>query len=318
MSLTLRGLIDQFVACISHCNAPGTVAYYKRHLERFFLHVGDAAIDSLKPLELITWGHSWHQIQAVQRLFNWAANDAELIARNPFRKVKKPRRGQRKRTLKPNELARMLRGSEAHFRAYLLALRETVGRPQEIRSLRWSELEAGDSNESIRENLLQGRAVFRLITYKGQARRTDPDAPRILLVSPRLGRLLARLLDRALSASEFIFHNSQGKPWTTNALRLRMRRLRKRLGLGADARGERVVCYTIRHTQATAAAVRGVRDRVLAELMGHTSTRTTARYQHIELDHLQAAMERLHEKKKRVLPQTGDAGSAGEVHVGDH
>ena len=43
-----------------------------------------------------------------------------------------------------------------------------------------------------------------------------------------------------------------------------------------------MVCYTWRHSAATEATLRGIRDRVLAELLGHASTRMTERYQHLD------------------------------------
>ncbi len=50
--------------------------------------------------------------------------------------------------------------------------------------------------------------------------------------------------------------------------------------------GERVVCYTLRHTAATTATENGIPQKVLAEMMGHTRTETTERYQHVKADHL--------------------------------
>jgi site-specific recombinase XerD len=71
-----------------------------------------------------------------------------------------------------------------------------------------------------------------------------------------------------------------------------MKRLREKLGLGPDANGEKIVAYSLRHTAATQACARGVPDRVLAELMGHTDPATTRRYQHPQLDHLAEALKR--------------------------
>src|SRR5690606_9127555 len=88
-----------------------------------------------------------------------------------------------------------------------------------------------------------------------------------------------------------VCRNTRGEGWTNNALRLAVRRLCVSVGLdGADGL-ERITAYTIRHTAATAATAAGVRDRVLADLLGHTQTRTTARYQHLTVDHLRAAVE---------------------------
>ena len=55
--------------------------------------------------------------------------------------------------------------------------------------------------------------------------------------------------------------------------------------------GENIVAYTLRHTAATRACTSGVPDRVLADLMGHTSTNTTRRYQHPQLEHLADAIK---------------------------
>ena len=106
-------------------------------------------------------------------------------------------------------------------------------------------------------------------------------------------RLLTRLArKRQPSPDNFIFLNNDGKPWTANAVRWRMKRLRQKVGLGVDENGEQVVAYTMRHTSATRASARGVRDKVLAELMGHTNTSTTQRYQHLQADHLAEAIRR--------------------------
>jgi len=78
-----------------------------------------------------------------------------------------------------------------------------------------------------------------------------------------------------------VFLNADGKPWTKNALGLRMRRLRVRAGVKADEQGEQFVLYTNRHTFLTrAGADPTVSHATLMEVAGHTDPRTTARYVH--------------------------------------
>ena len=60
-----------------------------------------------------------------------------------------------------------------------------------------------------------------------------------------------------------------------------MRRLRERAEIAHDENGETIVMYTARHSYATAAVASGVSDRRLADLMGHTNTKTTQRYIHL-------------------------------------
>jgi integrase len=192
--------------------------------------------------------------------------------------------------------------SRANFRHFLLALRETLARPQEIRSVKWEELWWPGRGQDLQQALRAGVAVFVLHEYKARKRRADPNKPRVIPVSPRLGRLLVRLARGADKLQGPVFQNSVGRPWTNNAVRCRMRWLRKKMGLQRDPRGENIVAYTFRHTTATWAAAAGVRDRILAEILGHTSTRTTARYQHLEVQHLQDALESIRKFREKDKP----------------
>jgi integrase len=265
---------------------PRTLDYYQDHIQRFLDAVGgNRPAAGLIPHDLEVHKSGWHSVQAVQRLLNWGV-EMGLLAENPVRTVKKPDLGQRKRTLSPRELAGLLRAADRHFRAFLLAMRHTIARPQEVRSLRWKDL------------FYEPVPMFVLKEFKAKARRKDKAAVRLIPLDGRMLRLLARLARKRRPAPEdHVFLNRLGKPWSANAVRCRMRRLRDTLGLGPDDAGENVVAYTLRHTAATRASARGVRDRVLAELMGHTNTATTQRYQHLQADHLADAIRRANSRK---------------------
>lgn len=300
MQLLTSDLAQKFYAFMEGRNTPGTIGYYKRHIERFIVHVGDAPAERLKKIDLLTFGKTWHSLQAIQRLFTWAHADAELITRDPFKTIKRPRLGGRRRVLTEKEMARLLRRADLLFRPFLMTLRESIARPQEVRVLTWEALRWEDENQTLAEALASGKVYFELWEYKSRRQRSDPTVARVILVSPRLARYLLRLLDRGTQIRGIIFRNKFGSAFTSNAVRLRMRRLCNRIGILADNRGEKVVAYTFRHTAATAACAKGIQDRVLAELMGHTSTRTTSRYQHLCRQHLHDAMNRL---KKHPKPR---------------
>ncbi len=70
-----------------------------------------------------------------------------------------------------------------------------------------------------------------------------------------------------------------------------MARLRTRAGIETKS-GEDLVLYSNRHTYGTNAAGK-VSDMELAELMGHTDTRTTRRYVHLNADRLQDIQKRI-------------------------
>lgn len=293
MACKLKTLVTKFLAwCESAC-AENTAKAYRYYLGKFLAHVGDREISRIRPMHLTAWGKSWHEYQAVIRLFRWAAKDAGMIKASPFEGVKMPGRNQRKRILSPAELMRFVRQSRPAGRRFLIALRETFARPQEIRSATWEDLQSEDPGLPIDVALVQGKCLIVLHEFKDRSKRRDSSTPRVILVSKRLGRLIARLRSGSAGGDSAIFSNSRGRAWTGNAIRCLMRRLRVRMGSGKDRRGENIVAYTFRHSCATTAASKGIRDRVLADILGHVETRTTARYQHLCVAHLRAAMDTL-------------------------
>lgn len=291
MAMRLKRLIDQFLEWCENTRKPATTANYRWLLRKFSAAVGNPPIDQLKPVHLTSYAKTWHEVQAVQRLMQWAKDDLEIVDRNVFARVKRPPAGQRTRILSPVELLAYLRRCRLAYRRFLLGMRETIARPQEIRALRWEQLQAELPRQSIEEALRSGRAIFVMREYKARARRLDPSVPRVLLVTRRLGRLLLRLRRRlGPNPTGPVFLNSQGRAWSSNAVRCCMRRLRRHFRNDKDP-AERIVTYSLRHSIATIAVALGVRDRVLADLMGHASTRTTARYQHLQVEHLRPAMD---------------------------
>lgn len=262
-----------------------TVGYYRRELARFTRApdpnheghaLGELLLDQLRPIHLETTKTSWHSVQAVQRLFNWSAK-LGVFGPSPFNGVERPRLGERERVLSRPELVRALRKSRRQFRLFLEGMRGSLARPQEIRALRWGML-LPDLTGAV------------LTQFKAKARRKDGCRVRHLFFDARLRRLLARLKEREPTGPhDPVFRNSKGRPWSSNAVRLVMKRLRARAGL-AD-QGEPVVAYTMRHTAATTATANGLRDKLLAELLGHADVRTTARYQHLQAPHLAAVID---------------------------
>jgi integrase len=269
-------------ARLGRCS-PRTIRYYRQQLQPLVADLGKVDVSMLQARDLRDRATSWHRVQAAQRLFAWAEDPelggAELgapVERNPWRHVPRPPLGQRVRVLRPWESARMLRAARPHLRRFLIAMRESLARPQELRSLRWFHWD---------EQL----GAFVLTDFKGRKARKDGLAVRVLPVSPRLARLLSRLRRRRPKPAGAVFVGQAGRAWSSNALRCAMARLRRRCGI-APVGGENVVAYTWRHTAATNATRNGVRDRLLADLMGHASTSTTARYQHLAPEHLAEAI----------------------------
>lgn len=286
----IQFLINRFLKWARACLAKSTVDVYRHYFRRFVEYHGNMLIAKLKPMHLSEWAKTWHEAQAMKRLFNWALVDAELVKRNPFANVKHPPKGERKRIMGRAEMLAFLRSTSLDLRTLLLAHRETFARPQELRVATWESIQCEDRSITLQQSLQSGKACIVLHEFKARKRRRIASAPRVILLSPRVCRLLLRILERSSDAVGPIFRTAAGKAWSSNAVRCRLRRLRKRNCLTPDKHGENIVPYTFRHTGATLASAAGIRDRVLADILGHVETSTTHRYQHLSVDHLRAAL----------------------------
>jgi integrase len=233
---------------------------------------------------------------AVERLYKWA-HQVRAVPANPIGRLEKPPPGQRDRIATRAETARILAASSRAYRRFLAVQRHTLTRPWELRQLRWADVDE------------RGR-VLRLRDFKAKKRRKDRLRVRYVALDGFAARLLAAVRrNRNPLPADLVFPNRYGAELTCQAVRLAMHRACERAGI--DQRGERVVCYTMRHTGATAATRAGVRDRVLADLMGHTSTRTTARYQHLDHTDMIEAIDRANARRRE--PPAGPGAIAGRV-----
>ena len=248
--------------------------YQFKHLVRV---AGSKDPKTLIPEDLNAAPYTFHFTRSCRRLFKWA-HEAGHVPQFKFANFTGPPCGRRERTLTPDEFDRLMREASASLRKILWFLRRTAARPGEARGLRWRDVSLADR-------------MIRLRHFKAKNRRRDGAQVRKIPLAPEVCRLFRWWFKaRKPRPDDFVFWNNQNRPWTGQALRLAMHRAADRAGLNADG-GERVVCYTIRHTVATEATRRGIRDRTLADILGHTTTRTTARYQHLADEDLVRAMD---------------------------
>lgn len=234
-----------------------TFAWQKRYLQRFCDRLGTVKAADLIPFHLTSWldSQKWkkarrHATAIVKRAFAWATGQ-KLISDDPFADVPIPKGGKRDRILTADERQQILAAiKDQPFRNFVFAMQETGCRPGEV-----ARVSAADVNLEL--------GVWVLTLHK-TAKKTGK--PRVVYLTPPLVELTKRLM------AEFpegpLFRSPRGKrPFTSNGIRCRFRRLRERLPHLAG-----VVAYTYRHTYCTDALVNGVGVAQVAELMGHTST----------------------------------------------
>lgn len=307
--VTVSEAVAQFLGFAKETVSAITYAMYRRYLARFACQFGDRPLTSLTPAEVRRWGQRYHPVQAVQRLFAWCKSEQSLIVNNPLEGMRKMPRGRRIRIVCPAESTRLLRAATPEFRRLLFAFRESIARPGEIRAADWEDVRVAGLQPFTGDDLRQGRAFIFLDRFKARHVRDDAYAVRVIPISKRLGRLLARLWERSAGALKGpIFLNRRDQRWTVNAVICRLRRLRTAAGVSIDHRGENIVAYSMRHTGATRAICSGIDLATLAAVMGHSDVRMTSRYVHLAPDHLAKAMGRMSELKNRFTPKSERLG----------
>ncbi|QEL14469.1 tyrosine-type recombinase/integrase [Limnoglobus roseus] len=300
---TVAVLIDSYLNHLNDLVAtgqrkPGTRDWYAIQFRKLRRLVGERPADEVRLKDLAKIRYTYQFARSLKSLFRWAA-DEELISRHPFCKLTVPPCGQRKRTIRRDEMARLYRAGRRPLRRYLMMMRYTIARPGELRTLRWSQVDLAGRVLRLRESKPKGRP-------RGGVRERQRDR-----VIP-LGKMALRILTtwqgrRQPLPTDPVFPGRGGRAWTGNALRCLMRRARKAAELVADVNGERIVIYTLRHTGATEAIRAGVQQIVLAAMLGHENLETTKRYVHLnEADILTGIDQALSGvKRERNLGATG-------------
>lgn len=272
-------------------------AEYKRqsyYLALFANQYGMDRVRTLKPFHVTrwladfpTWGPSSQRaaIGSLKRAFNWAEAEG-LLNRNPLASVPKPGIVRREVLVSEDQHAAMMAAVDAGnrskrrggaFKAVLMALRHSGARPGTIAAVRVEDVAPDFSTWTVAEHKTRKKTGRPLVVY----------------LSPCL-----QTLTRALAAGRTegpLFRDSRGRPWTRNSMRLRMQRLREKLGLPAGT-----VAYSFRHTFATRALTSGTDIATVAELMGHTDATMVARvYGHLagEKEHLKQAAAKVNRRK---------------------
>ena len=294
--ITLGELADEYAEWMEREVSGGemaaaTQAYYECLIQRFLNVVGGRRpASAILPLELERYKTNRHSVQTIQRLYNWGV-EMGLLDKNQFRrKIKPPETGERQRTLTRSELALFVRKAGRPFSYFLVALFHTIARPQELRVCQWKHL------------VEQPEPAFILTDFKARHLRKEKKSKRIIPLDCTVMRFIDRWRrEQAPALDDFVFLNSQGNPWTGNAIRCRMRRLRTKLGFGPDESGEQIVAYTLRHSGATEATINGIQQRALADVMGHTTTEMTQRYQHLKTQHLHRALQEAEARRRRRI-----------------
>ena len=257
----------------------------RRHLKDFSSGSrGDLAAERIRGTDVTHWilGHqAWlsdhtraHAARTLQGAWLWALDEADLITRNPIRRLKpcwdppQPRGAisadEYRRVL---DAARQCSGkrrsgrracpSRHAFRVALWFLWETGCRTCEMREARWDQID-------------WDAGLLKMDRHK-TVRRTG--RPRVIPLTDRVLRLLRWLYRRRRPDQVHVLVAGRGMPWTCGGFGALMLQFAQRAGVRAG-----VTAYCLRHGFTVEGLRRREGERQLADVLGHTSTKYVSWY----------------------------------------
>lgn len=269
--------------------APKTKEWYELQLAKLDAAAGRFPAADLKAEHLVSVTFTNAFVRVLKTCYRWACDeDVALLTRNPFRKLQAPPCGERTRVLDRKEMLCLHLAAGRRLRRLLFVLRRTIARPGEIRLLTWGKI-------------IWDRRMIQWTTFKGKRRRRDGVKVRTIPLDEPTVRLLRNLYRQrgGPGPNEPVWLDRDGKQWSKNAVRCRMREARAKAGLDPEGVEERVVYYTLRHTSATNAVRAGVTGKRLSDIMGHAKSATTDKYLHLAGDDLVAGIDQLSKHRPR-------------------
>ncbi len=240
-----------------------TYTHHRYYLKLFIDHVGKRLRPSQLRVHHVT---QWHEgldvgtttqndaVSIVQRMLNWSV-EQEYLPRNPIQGMKKPKRKRRDVFYTPQQWAKIREHAREPFTNFLDFLFLTGCRPLEARSI-----EARHLHDDL--------VIFPADESKGELE------PRVIYLIPDALAILKELVKKHPEGA--LFRNSQGRPWTKDAVKCRLTRISEKVGF-------RVIAYGARHSWATQALTEGGVDPIsVAHLMGHRDPTMVSRvYSHL-------------------------------------
>ena len=259
----------KYLAHLQKNRTERTFQWYRDTFKLFCKEIGrDLTVNELIPHHLTDWANrhadKWspttrfNYIRAVQGAFRWAARQ-RIIKNNPIEYVEKPTPESREVIITDKQWNSVLATypEDDPFRDLLVFAQGSGARPQESKKIERRHLQQG------------GRvAIFLKSESKKKGKRKRN---RILYIPPPLRAMLKRLCEKNPEGP--LFRNEDGNPWTTNSIRSRFRRVRRKLKI------KELFMYAIRHTWETNMLLEKPLQLV-AELAGHDPKTAMTNYNH--------------------------------------
>lgn len=251
-----------------------------------------------------TGAHGIRKAHTVLRQAFQAAVKWREISVNPALSVELPKvkRKREMRIIEAADLQRFVAAAlEEERLAALWVLAASTGmRPEEYLGLTWPDLGPGFRSLTIQRVLVRSnKAVKGQPNWRFESPKTEKSR-RTLALEPEMAELLVRHQAEQNAEKEatgsgyednsLVFATAIGTPVDSTNLRNRgLKRIARRAGLSKD-----LTLYSLRHSAATALLKDRESIRIVADMLGHSTTRLTADlYSHVTYDMLEEASAKL-------------------------
>ncbi|MCE9561577.1 MAG: tyrosine-type recombinase/integrase [Planctomycetes bacterium] len=254
--IVVKAIVAAFLTDAVERVKPETMAVWKSALNRFAKQFGERTGSSLKPPEVEQFARRPNIsnstvnafLTSVITCFRWAVR-AGLLTANPLNGIRKPPCGSRgaSAVLTDAEFVRLHIASSATFKPFLRGLWLTGCRPGELARLTVQDVDFTSGVAVLTEHKTSGKT----------------GKPRLIFLS---AEAVVLFREQAVGG-DLLFRNKLGRRWTRWTMMKAIQVARKKAGLPKT-----IVCYSMRHSYATAALVNGVPDATVAALLGHSGT----------------------------------------------
>ncbi len=280
-ALTFSDLVERWERAIAPTIRPSTRTYYQKELRVHLIPAfGERQVAQIERCDLEYFladqakKYCRNTLRGMRvafgRVFSWAVAN-NWVEKNPAAGVALPQAGKRilRTVLKPEQVLAIVDRLEEPYATLVLFLAVTGLRISEAAAIRWEDFD-GDVIH-IRRRL-----------YEGQI--DTPKTPKSERRLPMPASLLARL--RLLGGTDWVFRNRDNGPINPgNTLKRYVRPVVKELGIPIGG------WHDFRHTLVTGLRKKKWAVKVISEIVGHSSTRTTEQiYDHADAEDFRSAL----------------------------
>ncbi len=304
--MRIEELAHRYLEWVSDNRSANTYATRRCSIQAFLEFVGPCMVSQITRLKLMDF-HAWarknrghgsnrgnHLCRDMRTMFRWGEENEVCdcpVRRFPPISFAPPSTGR----FNDEEIALLLKHiSDDEFRNMLVLGLLTGLRPQELRCLRKSEVRQDSSGKHY---------VF--FEQHKTARMTNVPLARSVPLSDNAAAIVLQQT-RMHPDSEFLFLNDGGTPYTAHVFRRRLERACTRAGIAKRPP------YALRHSFASLHAEDGTNIVTLGQLMGHTNTRTTARYITATAAHHRQLVEHTAQHVLSLLPESVAEAKTGQ------